>query len=202
MDDGMVGRELLERCRRGEPEAFAELVERTHRHVYTLAYRLVGDRHEAEDVAQEAYLRVHRSLGTFRGESSFRTWMYRVVANVAMSHLRRRGRFGDLGDERDLAIRVPETVRDETSEVDRDELRRALAVLPDAHRVAVLMKDAYGFSCQEIADQMGVSEGAVKVRLHRARKRLKDLLYGEAPAPEKGHGHVREHLPEYVERGS
>jgi RNA polymerase sigma-70 factor (ECF subfamily) len=203
MDDAMVGRELLERCRRGDPEAFAELVERTHRHVYTLAYRLVGDRHEAEDVAQEAYLRVHRSLRSFRGESSFRTWLYRVVANVAMSHLRRRGRFGDLGDEPDLVVRVAETpTDDEASEVDRDELRRALAMLPDAQRVAVLMKDAYGFSCQEIADEMGVSEGAVKVRLHRARKRLKDLLYGEYPAPEGGHGHVRERLPEYVERGS
>jgi RNA polymerase sigma-70 factor (ECF subfamily) len=199
MDDAMVGRELLERCRRGEPEAFAELVERTHRHVYTLAYRLMGDRHEAEDVAQEAYLRVYRSLRSFRGESSFQTWLYRVVANVAMNHLRRRGRFGDLGDEPELVVRVADTRGDEASEIDRDELRRALAALPDAQRVAVLMKDGYGFSCREIADQMGVSEGAVKVRLHRARKRLKDLLYGAYPAAEEGRGHVRERLPEYVE---
>jgi RNA polymerase sigma-70 factor (ECF subfamily) len=197
--DAMVSRELLDRCRREEPEAFAELVERTHRQVYTLAYRLVGDRHEAEDVAQDAYLRVHRSLRTFRGDSSFRTWLHRIVANAAMTHLRRKGRFGDLGDETDLVVRLAEPARDEAAEVDRDELHRALGMLPDAHRVIVLMKDAYGFSCQEIADEMGMSEGAVKVRLHRARKRLKDLLYGES---EGGHGEIRAHLPEYAERGS
>jgi RNA polymerase sigma-70 factor (ECF subfamily) len=197
--DAMVSRELLERCRRGEPEAFKELVERTHRQVYTLAYRLVGDRHEAEDVAQDAYLRVHRSLRTFRGESSFHTWLYRVVANAATTHLRRKGRFGDLGDEPDLVFRLAEPAPAEATEVDRDELRRALIALPAAQRVVVVMKDAYGFSCQEIADDIGISEGAVKVRLHRARKRLKDLLYGETV---EGHGEVRERLPEYAERGT
>jgi RNA polymerase sigma-70 factor, ECF subfamily len=73
-----------------------------------------------------------------------------------------------------------------------------METLPDAQRFVVLMKDAYGFSCQEIADQMGLSEGAVKVRLHRARRRLKEALYGPAPA---GHREVRERLPEYAERG-
>jgi RNA polymerase sigma-70 factor, ECF subfamily len=197
--DAMVGRDLLDRCRRDEPGAFAELVERTHRQVYTLALRLVGDRHEAEDVTQDAYLRVHRSLRTFRGESSFRTWLYRVVVNAATTHLRRRGRFGDLGDEPDLVFRLAEPTPAEAAEVDQDELRRALATLPDAQRVVVVMKDAYGFTCQEIAEDIGISEGAVKVRLHRARKRLKDVLYGEAKG---GHGEVREHLPEYAERGT
>jgi RNA polymerase sigma-70 factor, ECF subfamily len=198
MDESMVGRDLLERCRRGEPEAFAELVDRTYRQVYTLAYRLVGDRHEADDVAQESYLRVHRSLGTFRGDSSFRTWLFRIVANAAMSHLRRRGRFGDLGDEADDVLMLAEPPARE-SDVDTDELRRALATLPDAQRVVVLMKDAYGFSCREIADDMGISEGAVKVRLHRARRRLKDALYGAGSGE---HGDVRDRLPEYAERGS
>jgi RNA polymerase sigma-70 factor, ECF subfamily len=198
MDEAMVGRDLLERCRRGEPEAFAELVDRTYRQVYTLAYRLVGDRHEAEDVAQESYLRVHRSLGTFRGDSSFRTWLFRIVANAAMSHLRRRGRFGDLGDEADDVLVLAEPPARE-SDVDADELRRALATLPDAQRVVVLMKDAYGFSCREIADDMGISEGAVKVRLHRSRRRLKDALYGAGSGE---HGDVRDRLPGYAERGS
>jgi RNA polymerase sigma-70 factor (ECF subfamily) len=198
MDDAMVGRDLLERCRRGEPEAFAELVDRTYRQVYTLAYRLVGDRHEAEDVAQESYLRVHRSLRTFRGDSSFRTWLFRIVANAAMSHLRKRGRFGDLGDAADDVLVLAEPPARE-SDVDADELRRALATLPDAHRVVVLMKDAYGFSCREIAEDLGISEGAVKVRLHRARRRLKDALYGAGSGE---HADVRDRLPEYAERGS
>jgi RNA polymerase sigma-70 factor (ECF subfamily) len=198
VSDDMFERELLERSRRGEPEAFAELVERTHRQVFTLAYRLVGDRHEAEDVTQEAYLRVHRSLRTFRGESSFRTWLYRIVANTGLSHLRRRGRFGDLADDPDLVVRRSEPAP-EGDVVDRDELRRALAELPDAQRVVVVMKDAYGFSCREIAEEMAISEGAVKVRLHRARKRLKALLYGEGG---EDHAEVRDQLLDYAERGT
>jgi RNA polymerase sigma-70 factor, ECF subfamily len=197
MADAMIGRDLLERCQRGEREAFVELVERTYRQVYTLAARLVGDRHEAEDVAQEAYLRVHRSLRTFRGDSSFQTWLYRIVANTAMTHLRKRGRFGDLADEPETVLRLADSGPSE-GEVDMDHVRVALNALPDAQRVILLMKDAYGFSCREIADEIGVSEGAVKVRLHRARRRLKDSLYGQ---PQGGHRQVRDRLPEYVERG-
>jgi RNA polymerase sigma-70 factor, ECF subfamily len=197
MADAMIGRDLLERCRRGEREAFVELVDGTYRQVYTLAARLVGDRHEAEDVAQEAYLRVHRSLRAFRGDSSFQTWLYRIVANTAMTHLRKRGRFGELADEPETVLRLADS-RPSEGEVDTDHVRVALNALPDAQRVILLMKDAYGFSCREIADEMGVSEGAVKVRLHRARRRLKDSLYGQAQG---GHRQVRDRLPEYVERG-
>jgi RNA polymerase sigma-70 factor (ECF subfamily) len=197
MADAMIGSDLLERCRRGEREAFVELVDGTYRQVYTLAARLVGDRHEAEDVAQEAYLRVHRSLRTFRGDSSFQTWLYRIVANTAMTHLRKRGRFGDLADEPETVLRLADS-RPPEGEVHTDHVRVALNALSDAQRVILLMKDAYGFSCREIADEMGVSEGAVKVRLHRARRRLKDSLYGQAQG---GHRQVRDRLPEYVERG-
>src|SRR6266567_8127964 len=92
----MVTAELLADCRRGDRLAFEELVRLTHRRVYSLAYRLTGDRTEAEDVAQEAYLRMFRGLAGFREEAAFETWMYRIVTNCAMSHLRRRDRFGDL----------------------------------------------------------------------------------------------------------
>src|ERR671931_1657133 len=92
----MVSHELLAACRRGDRDAFEEVVRRTHRHVYTQALRLVGDPQEAEDVAQEAYLRVYRGLAGFRGDAQFETWLYRIVSNAAMSHLRKRRRFGDL----------------------------------------------------------------------------------------------------------
>ncbi len=194
----MVSRELLEACRRGEPGAFEELIEGTHRQVYTLAYRLVGDRHEAEDVAQDAYLRAYRSLRKFRGEARFETWLYRIVANVAMTHLRRRGRFGDLLPEGQEPV-LEQQVQDPDDSLGDAEVSRALASLPDGQRVVVVLKDVYGFSCQEIGDRIGISEGAVKVRLHRARRRLRELIYGEA---REGHGEVRRWLPEYVEGGS
>lgn len=193
----MVDRELLDRCRRGEPEAFEELVERTHRRVYTLAYRLVGDRHEAEDVAQDAYLRVYRGLPGFRGDSSFETWMHRITANAAVTHLRRRGRFGDLLEDPDVIVQVPDTATSDP--VDRDEIQRALGGLPLAQRTVLVMKDAYGFSVQEIADELGLSAGAVKVRLHRARKALKEIVYGSGEPHRTGHEDVRERLPGYAE---
>jgi RNA polymerase sigma-70 factor, ECF subfamily len=195
----MVNRELLDRLRRGDPQAFEELVEETHRRVFTLAYRLVGDRHEAEDVAQDAYLKVYRSIRGFRGDASFDTWLYRIVSNTAITHLRRRGRFGDLAKEADEIVQLPESGA-AVDPVDRDEVHRALAALPVAQRSVLMLKDVYGFSCAEIGEQMGLSEGAVKVRLHRARKRLKDLVYG--PAEESAlqeHREVRARLPEYVE---
>jgi RNA polymerase sigma-70 factor (ECF subfamily) len=195
----VVSAELLEACRRSDPGAFEELVERTHRQVYTLAYRLVGDRHEAEDVVQEAYLRAYRALPGFRGDARFETWLYRIVANAAMTHLRRRGRFGELlAEGHPAALREPEARTAEETLGDA-EVKRALAALPEGQRVVVVLKDVYGFSCQEIGDHIGISEGAVKVRLHRARRRLKELIYG----PEgQGHEDIRRSLPEYAEGGT
>lgn len=176
----MVSRDLLEACRRGDAGAFEELVEQTRRQVYTLAYRLVGDRHEAEDVAQDAYLRVFRSLRGFRQEASFETWLYRIVTNAAFTHLRRRGRFGAvLAEGQEQAVEEPE-VRPVEAALDRDEVRRALQGLTLGARTVVVLKDVYGLSCQEIADEMGLSEAAVKVRLHRARKRLKEVIWTRA----------------------
>ncbi len=146
--------------------------------MFTLAYRLVGDRGEAEDVAQEAYLRVFRSLGGFREDARFETWLYRIVTNAAMTHLRRRGRFGSLLRDPDEGAVVATGERSPDEAVDHEEVVQALRGLSPGLRTTVVLKDVYGLSCREIADEMGLSEGAVKVRLHRARKRLKEAIYG------------------------
>jgi RNA polymerase sigma-70 factor (ECF subfamily) len=191
----MVDRDLLQRCGRREPGAFEELVELTGRQVYTLAHRLVGDRHEAEDVAQEAYLRVYRSLRSFRGDSRFETWLHRVVANVAINHMRSRARFGELMDEPETIVRIPGAPStDDIAE--RDELAGALAQLPAAQRAAVVLKDVYGFSVSEIAERLDTTEGAVKLRLHRGRRNLKNLIHG---VRESEHAEMAERIPEYAE---
>lgn len=173
--------ELIAACRRGDLRSFEEVVRRTHRQVYTQALRLIGDRKDAEDVAQDAYLRMFRALKGFRGDAQFETWLYRIVANAAMSHLRRRRRFGDVLAEPEDAP-LPEIVspaRTDDQAVDRRMLEEAMGALPLSLRTVVVLKDIYGLSCQEIGDQIGASEGAVKVRLHRARQRLKLMLLGE-----------------------
>lgn len=171
----MVNRELLEACRRGDHRAFEELVEETHRRVYTLAYRLVGDRSEAEDVAQEAYLRVYRGLGGFREEARFETWLYRIVTNVAMSHLRRRGRFGELLTEQPEELAARDAPASEEAFAVED-VRQALERLPVGYRTVIVLRDIYDLPIRHIARELGVTEGAVKVRIHRARKRLKDVI--------------------------
>lgn len=175
----MLSPELVSAARRGEPGAFEEVVRSTHRQAYTLALRLVGDRQEAEDVTQDAFLRAYRGLAGFRGEARFETWLYRIVANTAMSHLRRRGRFGTLLAEQDEDPAEPAAeVLIEDRAVDRDALTRALDALPPGMRSVVVLKDVYGLSCLEVGEAMGISEGAVKVRLHRARRRMKATLDG------------------------
>jgi RNA polymerase sigma-70 factor (ECF subfamily) len=180
----MVSRELVERCRRGERGAFDELVERTHRQVYTQAYRLVGDRHEAEDVSQEAYLRVFRSVGGFREDARFETWLYRIVANVAFTHLKRKGRFGRVladgpAEGHDAEPAGMQEARPVDAIVDREEVKRVLRELPEGLRVVLVLRDVYGLTMKEIGEEMGLSEGAVKVRLHRARKRLRESVGSE-----------------------
>jgi RNA polymerase sigma-70 factor, ECF subfamily len=170
----MVSPELLAACRRGDRRAFEELVRLTHRRVYSLAYRLVRDRSEAEDVSQEAFLRMYRGLEGFREEARFETWMYRIVTNCAITHLKRRRRFGVVLSDEDLDAVVPDRAQDRA--VDRDDLERALAELPEGQRLPVLLKDVYGLSVREIAEELGIEEGAVKVRLHRARKRLAESI--------------------------
>jgi RNA polymerase sigma-70 factor, ECF subfamily len=176
----VVSREVLAACRRGDPRAFEEVVRATYRQAYTQALRLVGDRQEAEDVTQEAYLRVYRGLAGFRGDARFETWFYRIVANAAINHLQRRGRFGEVlaEPEEERAETVP--ARPATEAVlDREALSAALATLPPVMRAMVVLKDVYGLPAREIAEEFGLSEGAVKVRLHRARRRLKAQLFGE-----------------------
>jgi RNA polymerase sigma-70 factor, ECF subfamily len=175
--DALVTRELLVRCRRGDRLALEELVHLTHRRAFALAYRLVGDRYEAEDVVQEAYLRMFRGLSGFREEARFETWMHRIVVNAAVSGLRKRGRFGDL--MKDELPDIPALDRAEERTVERDALERGLAALPAGQRTALVLKDIYGLSCREIGQELGIEEGAVKVRLHRARKGLREWLSEE-----------------------
>jgi len=180
--DGLVTRDLLAACRRGDQRALEELVRQTHRRVYGLAFRLVGDRFEAEDVTQEAYLRMFRGLAGFREEARFETWMHRIVTNAAINQLRRRGRFGELLTDEALDVPVPD--RAEELAVSHDALERGLAALPSGQRSVLVLKDVYGLSCREIGEELGIEEGAVKVRLHRARKKLKDVLSEEGGSVE------------------
>lgn len=171
---------LVEAARDGSRTAFDELVRRTYVDTYTLAVRLTGHEEDARDVVQEAYLRAWKGLKRFRGDAQFSTWMYRITANTSYTHMqkRRRQRTTNLDD-----IEEPTEVRLEASPdgmaesaAGLAELAAAVQRLPETLRQIVILKDVYGLPHEAIAEELGISVAAAKVRLHRGRKKLRDLL--------------------------
>lgn len=172
--------ELVGRAQHGDQLAFDELVRRTHADTYTLAYRLCGNEEDARDVVQDAYLRAYKGVKRFRGDAQFTTWMYRITANCANTLMTKRNRHRH--DE------LPETLADDDHERDpaahadamalRADLAAALRELSPKLRAVVLLRDVYELPHEDIAAELGISETAAKVRLHRARLQLKDRLFG------------------------
>jgi RNA polymerase sigma-70 factor (ECF subfamily) len=173
---------LVGAARLGDRFAFDELVRRTHVDTYTLAFRLTADEEDARDVVQESYLRAWKGLPNFRGDAQFSTWMYRITANTAYSVVkrRRRNRAEPIDAMSDDPIEMhPDLQPEGAAEASAmlDELAAALEQLPPKLRVLVVLKDVYGLSHEEIGDELGISVAAAKVRLHRGRRKLRDLLY-------------------------
>lgn len=173
--------ELVARAQAGDEQAFEDLVTATYVETYTLARRLTGNDDDARDVVQDAYLRAYRSLDRFRGEARFTTWLYRITANCASTHMgrRRRHRHEELVDELVVVEARPDldpSARAEASEL-RDRVAVALEDLPPKLRAVVVLRDVYDLPHEAIAAELGISESAAKVRLHRARRKLKDRLF-------------------------
>lgn len=185
---------LVARARGGDRPAFDDLVRATYAGSFTLAMRLMGDEDDARDVVQDAYLRAFRALRRFRGDARFTTWLYRIVANCAATAQGRRGRqrHDPLSD--DLALvddhpdRDPE--RKAADAFDRGRVQAALAELPEKLRLVVVLRDVYDLPHEAIAAELGITETAAKVRLHRARKRLRSVLVHQL-GPEADHLEVQ-----------
>jgi len=175
---------LVEAARRGDPDAPGQLVNATWHSTYTLAYRLTGNEQDALDVTQEAYLRALRALPRFRGEARFSTWLYRVTANCASDQVARSRRSShdpldaDGAGVPDIADRRAEHDPEASAAAgdEREVLTQALLRLPWRLRQVVVLRDVYDLSHKSIAAELGTSEAATKVRLQRARKRLRDDL--------------------------
>lgn len=172
---------LIERARQGDREAFADLVRVHADRVRRLAAGILGDDSEAEDASQEAFVRAWRSLGKFRGDSSFSTWLHRITVNHCRDLLRRRRRGGWLsfdGVIEAVAGRrsVEEEVPDKTpaGAETKEELKRVLEILPEDYRTVLLLRELNGLSYAEISQVMKCSVDSVKARLKRARKAALD----------------------------
>ena len=181
---------LVERAKSGDREAFDRLVRVTHSDAYALALRLTGSTEDARDVVQEAYLRAYRSVGRFRGEALFSTWLYRIVANCAATHVGRRQlhRHDHLGAHDDVVDTRPDydpTLQGDLATL-RENLDAAIRDLPPRLRSVVVLRDMYDLPHEAIAKELGISVTAAKVRLHRARRRLREQVL---PLPGEDHDH-------------
>lgn len=171
---------LVERARKGERGAFDELVKRTYADTYTLAFRLTGNEHDARDVAQDVYVRAFRSLPRFRGEARVSTWLYRITANCAATTLSRNSKRRHAILDDGAAVADTSMASDPFHQTQVREEQTAvealLLELPPRMRAVVVLRDVYELSHEDIARELGISETAAKVRLHRARRKLRDLL--------------------------
>lgn len=181
------GEVLLERARSGDRAAFSDLVRLHQDEVFTLANRLVEDRELAADVSQEAFIRAWRALPRFRGDARFSTWLHRIVVNTAWSlrrsqQRRRASPLDDIYQEPAAMDRSPQDLAAASAMGPR--LLIALSQLSAPIRAVVVLKDVYDWPHSEIADHLGITTTAAKVRLHRGRKQLYSLLWDELGSDE------------------
>lgn len=185
---------------------FESLMKRTQKQAYNMAYRMTGNRDDAEDLTQEAYLRAYRSFGTYNRQLPFESWFFRILSNLFVDALRRRPKIkplsldqpvGEEGGEENLLMQIPDTHNSpEVRMMERvmdEKLSAALNSLPDMFRVAVWLCDVEDCSYEEIAREMNSSVGTVRSRIHRGRQLLRRAM--ESAEPQKKRKERRSPLP-------
>ena len=194
-------KELVDRARGGDEDAFAALVERNQGRIYALTLRMTGNPEDAAELCQEAFLNAWRGLPRFQGESAFSTWLYRLASNACIDFLRREKRrpvqsmtLSPEEGEEDRQLEVPDERYSPHRQLERRELTRAiregLYSLTPEHRQVLILRELEGLSYGEIAAALGLEEGTVKSRIARARLALRNYLVRSGnfspTAPSKG----------------
>ncbi|MEQ1568480.1 MAG: sigma-70 family RNA polymerase sigma factor [Myxococcota bacterium] len=188
--------ELLKAVIAGDGTAYRGLVEKYQGRVYAMAYGMVRNREDARDITQEAFVKAYRNLDSFRLESSFYTWLYRIAMNLSIDFVRKRKRRETSGFDETIATREDDgSIADvhhedgPSRQLERKQLfgriMGAMEKLPDDQREVILLRELEGLQYKEIADVMGIPEGTVMSRLFYARKKLQKLLAGDG-TPEEG----------------
>jgi RNA polymerase sigma-70 factor, ECF subfamily len=186
-------KELIAQFLAGEEVAFNRLVLSYQNRVYGLCYRLMGNLDEAEEVAQEIFITIYKSLKDFRGDSRFSTWLYRITVNHCKNRQKYLGRRGYYQSESydqplesedgDIARQLPSEDMGALEQMEQKEVQKLvqdkIEELDDEHKEVILLRDMEGLSYEEIADILGLREGTVKSRIHRARLELKEKLEKE-----------------------
>ena len=200
---GKNDHDLVQRLQQGDSRAFRTLFDRYHRRAFAVAVGVVKNKDDAQDVVQEAFVKVHKNIGKFQGTSSFYTWLYRIVMNVSIDHVRRTSRRKNLDFDERVVHEKSEVAGDgallpnvANANPGRAALRRelggaiaaALAELPEHHRQVIVLREIEGMSYEQMADALDVPKGTIMSRLFHARKKMQaelaPYLSGEDPSKE------------------
>ena len=181
---------LIERCKQGDNEAFSLLIDKYQQKVYNTAFRMMGNYHDASDCTQEVFLRIFRSLASFRGESSFSTWVYHITVNVCKDELRSRSKhhdesidemiYSEKGErKKEIADDMPDPAEIYENTEISERLQELLNELEPNYRVILWMREHDDLSYQEISDILNLSIGTVKSRISRARLALRKKIIAD-----------------------
>lgn len=174
---------LAQRAAGGDTPAFEELYNRHHGRVYSLCLRMTGNAAEAEDLTQDAFIQLHRKIGSFRGESAFTTWLHRLTVNIVLMHFRKRiVRDERVTDDGEMPEQIELGTGNPTAMpiIDRIALEAALSKLPRGYRTVFGLHDIDGYEHEEIANLLGIAVGTSKSQLHKARMKMRKLLQKQA----------------------
>lgn len=188
---------LLEKAKAGDTAAFEELIDSYLKKIFNLAYRIIGDYDDAADLAQDALIRIFRSISGFKEQSSFSTWVYRITTNVCLDEIRKRKNKKVLSLDEEIHMEDGDLKRqimsddpqpDEVAETEelRSIINNAISSLPEDQRIVISLRDIQGLSYEEISEVLDCPVGTVKSRINRSRQALKnvlstkrELLYGD-----------------------
>ena len=187
-------KKIIEKVLGGDANAFEELVLKYEKTVYNLALRMVGDRDDAFDMTQEAFIKAYGSLSSFRGDSKFSVWIYRITTNVCLDFLRSKSRKQQVSltvsddDDEDAQLDIPDPSSDPEQQLmqkmSMQSVEEGLKTLPDKQRQILVMRELGGMSYAEIGKALSLEEGTVKSRIFRARKRLCTFLLDSGNSPD------------------
>jgi len=172
----------------GDMEAFEEIYRSHHKRVYSLCFRMVRNVSDAEDLTQQVFIQLFRKLHTFRGDSSFTTWLHRLTVNQVLMHFRRRVvKTEKITEDGSTPIRIVNGTANPSrmALIDRIALNQAIGQLPPGYRMVFILHDVEGFEHDQIGKMLGCAVGTSKSQLYKARQRLRELLTGRRTTPQK-----------------
>lgn len=189
--------ELIQKSQNGDIDAFEQLILRYEKRIYAIAYKYMGQHEDASDMAQEALLKAYQSIGSFRGDAAFGTWLGKITANRCLDELRKRKNIqltsledtleleeGSVKKELESPAATPEehAMQQETAQY----MQRLIDEMKEEYRIVIILRELEGYSYEEIADTLSCSLGTVKSRISRARIYLKERILADRTAERSG----------------